>query len=543
MNSANSQTCKVSVLVVGGGLGGVSAALAATDLGCDVFLSEETDWLGGQMTSQAVPPDEHGYIEEFGRNRSYSEMRSKIRAYYRRAFPLSEAARKDELINPGLGHVSKISHLPAIGAQVLEEMLLPAVASGKLKVVYNTQPVSVSSDQGRIGSVEFENTRDGHRFWVAADYVLDATELGDLLALAEIDYVSGAESQAETGELHAVTGASEADNVQALTWCFPLAHDQNVNELRDEYAIAKPSNYDYWRSNIPKMEPAWSGSLLSLSYCFPPTCKPIEIPLFPAAEKPDAFSWWRYRQILAGKQFSTPADWHDISLVNWPQNDYLEGNIIDASVERRDQMLADSKQLSLSLAYWLQNEVPRPDGGIGYPGMHLRPDITGTNDGLAKAPYIRESRRIKALFTVTEAHVGTEMRNNRWPDPMRDSVGVGYYRIDLHPSTNGKNYIDIPSLPFQIPLGALIPRISTNLLAAAKNIGTTHITNGCYRLHPIEWNIGEAAGSLAAFCLLGKHSPQEVWEDDALLKKFQQLLLSRGVELEWPESCHHLFIK
>ena len=38
-----------------------------------------------------------------------------------------------------------------------------------------------------------------------------------------------------------------------------------------------------------------------------------------------------------------------------------------------------------------------------------------------------------------------------------DSVGIGHYRIDLHPSTGGDNYIDVESLPFQIPLGALVP--------------------------------------------------------------------------------------
>ena len=80
-------------------------------------------------------------------------------------------------------------------------------------------------------------------------------------------------------------------------------------------------------------------------------------------------------------------------------------------------------------------------------------------------------------------------------------MGVGSYRIDLHPSTGGNNYIDISSLPFQIPLGALIPRRVENLLPACKNLGTTHITNGCYRLHPVEWAIGEAAGALAAYCL------------------------------------------
>src|SRR3712207_8972640 len=50
------------------------------------------------------------------------------------------------------------------------------------------------------------------------------------------------------------------------------------------------------------------------------------------------------------------------------------------------------------------------------------------------------------------------------------------------------------SLPFQVPLGAMIPVRVNNLIAGCKNIGTTHVTNGCYRLHPVEWTIGEAAG-------------------------------------------------
>jgi hypothetical protein len=71
---------------------------------------------------------------------------------------------------------------------------------------------------------------------------------------------------------------------------------------------------------------------------------------------------------------------------------------------------------------------------------------------------------------------------------------VGSYRIDLHPTTRQRTYVDISSWPFQIPLGALIPVRVENLLPACKNLGVTHITNGCYRLHPVEWNIGEAAG-------------------------------------------------
>jgi hypothetical protein len=73
-----------------------------------------------------------------------------------------------------------------------------------------------------------------------------------------------------------------------------------------------------------------------------------------------------------------------------------------------------------------------------------------------------------------------------------------------------------------------------NLLPAAKNIGTTHITNGCFRLHPIEWNIGEAAGSLAAFCLERRCVPQQVQGHPRFLEEFQRRLQTEGVELDWP---------
>ncbi len=119
-------------------------------------------------------------------------------------------------------------------------------------------------------------------------------------------------------------------------------------------------------------------------------------------------------------------------------------------------------------------------------------------------------------------------------EPFADSVGVGSYRIDLHPSSGGNNYIDISSLPFQIPLGALLPRRVVNLLPACKNLGVTHLTNGCCRLHPVEWNVGEAAGALAAYCLLRKVAPKQVRKDSKRLVEFQALLKADGVELEWP---------
>jgi hypothetical protein len=165
----------------------------------------------------------------------------------------------------------------------------------------------------------------------------------------------------------------------------------------------------------------------------------------------------------------------------------------------------------------------------------------GTNDGLAKAPYIRESRRIKAEFTVLEQHVGLAARKQAYPNinkpeaqRLPDSVGIGYYRLDLHPSTGGNNYIDIASLRFQIPLGALIPQRVDNLLAGCKNLGVTHITNGCYRLHPVEWNIGEAAGAVAARAVETGDSPRALRNSPVKLRDLQRWLIAQGFELAWP---------
>ena len=84
-------------------------------------------------------------------------------------------------------------------------------------------------------------------------------------------------------------------------------------------------------------------------------------------------------------------------------------------------------------------------------------------------------------------------------------------------------------------MSALVPERVKNILPACKNIGTTHITNGCYRLHPVEWNIGEAAGFIASFCLDGNYSPRQICEKNELLRDLQNQMLDDGFELEWPE--------
>jgi hypothetical protein len=529
---------RCDVAVIGGGFGGVAAALAALRRGQRVVLTEETDWIGGQVTSQAVPPDEHAWIESFGCTRSYRAYRDAVRDYYRRHYPLTEAAREVVHFNPGSATVSRIAHEPRVSLAVLESMLAPYASSGRLTILLRHMPSAADVDRDRVRAVSVKSLDTSAERTLQADYFLDATELGDLLPLTRTEFVTGSESRVETGEPHAPSEAGPL-NMQAFTVCFAMDYVGG-----EDHTIDRPDEYGFWRDYVPSLRPPWPGRLLSWDQPDPRTLKTRTGAFDPEAPAPvgGPLNFMIYRRILHKGNFQPGAFMTDISIVNWPMNDYFLGPLIGVTPAQAARHVQRGKQLSLSLLYWLQTEAPRPDGGAGWRGLRLRPDVVGTADGLAKAPYIRESRRIQAEFTIREQHVGTDARASLVKEPagrvtaeaFADSVGIGSYRIDLHMSTGGDNYIDISSLPFQIPLGALVPRRIENLLPACKNIGTTHITNGCYRLHPVEWNIGEAAGALAAQARQVKSPPRRIRNDAGLLADFQASLVRQGVELAWP---------
>ncbi|MCC7007705.1 MAG: FAD-dependent oxidoreductase [Acidobacteria bacterium] len=524
---------RADIAIVGGGLGGCAAALAALRAGRTVILTEETDWIGGQLTQQGVPPDEHPWIETRGAPRSYRTLRAEIRDYYRRHYPLTAAARTLPDLNPGAGSVSRLCHEPRVALAVLEALLAPYTSGGRLQLLREHEPVSADVAADRVRAVAMLDLRTGRRVTIDAELFIDATELGDLLPMTGTELVTGAESRARTGEPHA-RDRDDPANQQAFTCC--LAMDYVAGE---DHTIDRPRAYDEWKAFVPALQPPWPGRLLDLTYTYPRTGEPRTLGFNPEGPTPGAaVNLWTYRRIAARANFEPGAYAGDITIMNWPQNDYMRGNLIGVSDAEARRHLDAAKQLSLSVLYWLQTEAPRPDGGAGWRGLRLRADVMGTADGLAKYPYVRESRRIQAAFTVLEQHVAAPTGPNGAPRAATffDSVGVGSYAIDLHPSSGGDNYVDFPAAPFEIPLGALLPVRMDNLLPAAKNIGTTHVTNGCYRLHPVEWGIGEAAGVLAAMALERRVPPRAIRSSSTLLDDYQRQLVENGVELRWPAS-------
>ena len=517
------------IAIIGGGLGGVAAALAACDAGARVVLTESSDWLGGQATSQGVAAlDEHRSIERFGATRAYARFREGIRAWYRARYGVP-AMPDGGPLNPGNAWVSGLCFEPRVAVDVIDELLAPHVAAGRLTILREHEPVHAEVEGDIIERVTLAPTTDHrprtdagpsvvHRplSSVVAKLFLDATDLGDLLPLVGASYVTGAESRMDTGEADAPLEARPTE-VQGFTACFAVEHRPG-----EDHTIPRPEGYERLRDSQP------FTLILTGSDGAPRPFRMFET-------GPTGLpSFWTYRRLRDGALLDPSGATGDIALINWNSNDYHQASIIDVPADERARILDDAARLSLAFLYWLQTEVPRDDGaGAGYPGLRLLPEVMGTADGLAKMPYVRESRRILALRRVVAEEILAAGRAGARAAHFADSVGVGWYFMDLHPAVGNPASMFAPTLPFQIPLGALIPRRVTNLLAACKNIGVTHLTNGAYRLHPVEWNIGEAAGVLAARCAAQGTTPHAVAADKAHLLDLQRALLARGVPLAW----------
>lgn len=502
------------VAIIGGGLGGVAAALAAARNGKKVYLSEETTWIGGQVSSQGVPPDEHPYIEEFGCTSSYRKYRNSVRDYFKNNYSLTKDAQNQNHLNPGGGWVGTICHEPRISQNILETMLSQYRSSGLIDLDLESKVVSAEITNNHvIQSVVIRKNNSEKK--IKAHYFIDATETGELLPLTNTEFIMGSESKIKTGELHALEEENQLD-MQAVTWCFAVSLEPD-----GDYTIPRPDRYDHYRKHLSKF---WPGSQLSWTYSQPHTLEEVEGSIEKVEGKVDLFG---YRKILDNSILTN--DVSEITLVNWPQNDYWMGPLFGQSKEENEFHYNEAKEISKCFLYWLQTEA-------GYPNLKPRGDSMGTDDGFAMRPYIRESRRIAAEFTVLESHIGVEMRKSHLAEPFHDSVGIGHYHLDLHPSTGGRNYVDMESCPFQIPMGAMIPVKTKNLIPGCKNIGTTHITNGCYRLHPVEWNIGESAALMSVYAIEQECTIREIYEDKNKLKEFQAFLVKEGIELSWPEN-------
>ncbi|MCC6859328.1 MAG: FAD-dependent oxidoreductase [Bryobacterales bacterium] len=512
---ANPAEIACDILVAGGGMGGVAAALRAASRGHSVCLTEATDWLGGQATAGGVSAlDENRFIEFAGGTRSYYEFRRRIRDHYRTAYRLSPAAAGLEDLNPGACYVSPLCFEPAVGVRALDAMLAPA--RDRVQVFPRSEVIDLEVREGAIRAALVYQFEKKQVLKIRPRFVLDATELGDLLPLARIPYVAGSEARSETGEPHAGEKPN-AGCVQSFTYPFAIEHRPG-----ESHRIPKPPEYEKFRDGQPfslriyyPVDLGWKGHVQYTMFG--------DDPPIPNNQSPRPFFSWR--RLLAGGNFA-PGGPAELALINWPRQDYHSESLLDRTAADTARVLQQAKRVSLAFLYWLQTDLPRDDGkGNGYPELRLRADAMGSQDGLSKYPYIRESRRIRARGRVVEQDIVAEHQPGARARWFADSIGTGFYMVDIHPCGTGERGRMMMPRPFQIPMGAMLPQGVTNFLPAGKNLGVTHVTNGAFRLHPVEWNVGEAAAVMASLALNTGAIP-EAWA-------VQRELARAGVPLVW----------
>ena len=222
------------VIVVGGSLGGAAAALSAGSSSYSVCLFEESNWIGGQYSAQGVTkPDENHYIETVGSTASYRNFRHAVRAFYRNNYRLSAQGANQPTLNPG-GPFPGFATEPHVASNTLKQRLQ---ARPNIHVRLNTRITNVAVAGDEVQSVTAVGP-NGTATVYTAKYFLDATDLGDLLPMAGVEYTLGAEAQSDTGEPNAPASA-RPDWIQPITCVVALEHRPSD----EDHTITPPANY------------------------------------------------------------------------------------------------------------------------------------------------------------------------------------------------------------------------------------------------------------------------------------------------------------
>jgi hypothetical protein len=377
------------------------------------------------------------------------------------------------------------SYDPRTGAKLLADWVqqLP-----NLKWIAGQTPLEVLQQGNCITGVRFAD------FIVKAKVTLDATELGDLLALAEVPHRWGWELQSEFGEPSAPVAPTELTQrypVQAPTWVVIL---KDFGTTEDAPEIPAPP-YDA----PEQFAGAWEGY--------------------------GAEQFLNYGRLPSG-----------LLMINWPLrgNDYGEGvgRLVESQASRQ-QFLQEARWHTQSFARFIQTQLG-PRYGLAEQVFPYSPLGGGA---YALHPYYRESRRLQGLVTLREQDI-LPMGGGRVASLPIDATGQ-ISAIALGNYANDHHYpgIDFPlepksirwggrwtGTPFTIPYGCLVPASTDGLLVCEKNISVSHIANGSTRLQPVVMNIGQAAGMAAALGVELGCQPR-----DLPVRRIQEALLQDAV--------------
>ena len=443
-------TYKTDVLVIGASASGIAAGIQSARMGVNTIITEPTTWLGGMITAAGVSAFDGNHSLPSG---LFGEFREALHKVYGGPSKVST------------GWVSNTLFEPHVGDSIFKSMVLQTKG---LTVKYQFQFLRVLKNNDTITGAVFVDEPTNQQITIYARQVIDATELGDVLANAGVPYSLGMEASAVTGEDIHVSETN--DIVQDITYVAILKdYGMGVDKT-----IAKPKNYD----------PSEFDGACTDYYFNTANPKP----------NVDAIKMLNYGKLPNQKY-----------MINWPNrgNDiYL--NVVEMDEANRQSELIKAKEQTLRFIYFIQHQ-------LGFKSLGLADDEFPTHDKLPLIPYHRESRRVKGLVRFDVRHIAKPFDA---PSPLyRTGIAVGDYPIDHHHKKNIKapQHLDFYPVPsFNIPLGSLIPQRVSGLIIAEKSISVSNVVNGTTRLQAIALLIGQAAGTIAALSVQQNLDAQEI---------------------------------
>lgn len=479
------------VVVVGGGTGGCSAAIQAARMGAKVAIVEDTDWLGGQMTSCGVTS-----LDDLRRNRTglYGEYLQNVRKFY-----------KDKGENSAICYWG--GDTTSGSADILESILKTMVHDAGVNQIYlNTLVTKVDEQNGSVQGLWVENEQG--QSYLKSKVLIDASEDGYVLPMTTARYRLGKSVSPEI---------NPADTIQDLTWVMPIHKVQGT--IPEELKAQEPQFYK-------DMEKRYFSPIVTANGHKWPGQKPYDRDSFNAYRAIPDFD---FDLKVKG---DVPKTWQNITAtsLNWG-NDY-PGRIpqcpglkakyfLDSTYRKNANRDAILRTIGLLRYYQtaLNGSDWTVDTRVGYAQRNhdFAKQVAPLPEWAAKIalhmpprPYLRESRRLVGLYTLTAKDIYRDPTWDRAKVRFTDAIAVGEYPIDVHGSkvywtlekNLGESISDFPPKwhagKFQIPLRILIPEKVNGLLACEKNLSVSRLVNGATRLHPVTMLTGQAAGALAA---------------------------------------------
>ena len=424
------------VIVIGGSAGGTSAAIQSSRNGAKTLLIEETDWLGGMLTSAGVSAVDGNYKLPSG---FWGEFKDSLVSHYGSLEALKT------------GWVSNTLFEPRVGNQILKSI---AKNENNLKILFSTEVNSVSKfDLHKTDHYNFNVKSSKGNF--LSKVLIDATELGDVLPMIDEDYDLGMDSREMYGE--DIAPEKNNDIIQDLTFVMIL---KNYNK---SVKIEKPKNYDP-----------------SEFYCSTASIN------CPESDK----ALWTPKQMMNYGELPNGK-----IMINWPiyGNDYYS-NLIEMNYDERNEVFKNAKEKSLRYLYYIQDELGYDNYSLSDEEFDTDdnfPPIPYYREARRiKGKVTFSLDYIKKPFDQIHPLYRTGILVGDYP--------VDHHH-DAHPDRYNLPQLAFYPIPsYSLPIGSIISKKNPNFLVAEKSISVSNLVNGTTRLQPVVLQIGQIAGLIAS---------------------------------------------